>query len=89
MVGFWQRALAPGLYEDATQFPYNNNNPGMEFSEDGSAYGRKRGKFKVHEIKYRGDELAALAIDFIYDRDSNSKNPHPVFGKIRFNSHFK
>ena len=84
-----QRALAPGLYEDATQFPYNNNNPGMEFSEDGSAYGRKRGKFKVHEIKYRGDELAALAIDFIYDRDSNSKNPHPVFGKIRFNSHFK
>ena len=82
-----QRALAPGLYEDATMYPYNNNNPGMDFNENGSGYGRRVGKFKVHEITYRGDELSALALDFIFDRDG--KSPNPVFGKIRYNSHFK
>ena len=82
-----QRALAPGLYEDATIYPYNNNNPGMDFNENGSGYGRRVGKFKVHEIKYQGDELSALALDFIFDRDG--KSPNPVFGKIRYNSHFK
>lgn len=82
-----QGALAPGLYEEATIYPYNNNNPGMDFNENGSGFGRRVGKFKIHEIKYQGDELAALALDFIYDRDG--KSPHPVFGKIRYNSHFK
>ena len=85
--GDQQRAIAPGLYEDATIYPYNNNNPGMDFNENGSGYGRRVGKFKVHEIKYQGDELSALALDFIFDRDG--KSPNPVFGKIRYNSHFK
>ena len=67
--GDQQRAIAPGLYEDATIYPYNNNNPGMDFNENGSGYGRRVGKFKVHEIKYQGDELSALALDFIFDRD--------------------
>lgn len=82
-----KRPLTPGLYKDATRFPFNNNNPGIDFSGNGTGHNTSRGKFQVHEIEFQGNKLSKLAVDFIFEGQSSV--PRPVFGKIRYNSHYR
>lgn len=77
--------LQPGVYEEATRFPFNVNNPGIEFSA-GGGYNKIRGKFIIHEISWGPDKtLTSCAADFL---QAGSGGPW-TYGKIRYYSPYK
>ena len=81
------KKLRPGVYDDATRFPFNMLNPGFDFSGNGRGCNQSNSRFVVHEISWTGDgQLASFAADFISACDSRTRGS---FGKVRYNSHYQ
>ena len=77
--------LKPGLYEEATRFPFNVNNPGISFNA-GGGHNNVRGKFVVHEVSWGPKhEMLAFAADFVMAGDAGPW----TYGKIRYYSLYK
>ena len=77
--------IRPGLYEEATRFPFNINNPGISFNA-GGGHNNVRGKFVVHEVGWGPkQEILSFAADFVMAGDAGPW----TYGKIRYYSLYK
>lgn len=43
--------LEPGVYEYAARFPFNEPNPGLDFSDTGAGFNSIEGRFEIFEIE--------------------------------------
>ncbi len=81
-----EQLLKPGLYEEATRFPFNINNPGLDFSGNGHGHSQLRGKFVVHQVEWGpNQQVTSFAADFF----QIGQGSPPVYGKVRYYSKFK
>jgi hypothetical protein len=82
--------LQPGLYLNATRYPFNvDNSPspntnGLNFDGNGEGNNTLTGEFVVLQALYSGNTLTSFAADFI---QNDTGNPVGVdYGSIRYNS---
>lgn len=73
-------ALQIREYRQAKRFPFNKQEPGLDFSGDGRGNNTLTGEFRVWEIEMEGDNVRRLAVDFV------QRSGPPLFGVLRFNS---
>jgi len=81
--------LEPGLYTEATRYPFNfspsGNTNGLDFFGNSVGYNTLAGEFDVIEVEYSPtDVITSLAADFIQTGDGNSA--FQDYGSIRYNS---
>jgi len=77
-------AFAPGAYENATRYPFNTNNPGMDFGGAGRGCNTIKGRFDVLEVTFtKKGEILAIAANFEQHCEGN---PSALWGQIRINS---
>ncbi len=78
-----QGRLTPGLYDNATRFPFNDTTNGLSFSGLGRGCNTLSGSFRIFEIEYTGDEITRLLADF--EQRCTGSNRREV-GSIDFNA---
>jgi Divergent InlB B-repeat domain len=76
--------LSVGLYNDATQFPYQGSGPGLDVSGDGRGCNSLTGSFEVKQIVYgAGDAIDKFWATF----EQHCEGSMPAaFGEILFNA---
>lgn len=64
--------LSVGVYDNATNFPFNGILPGLDYSGGGSGCNRTTGRFRVFEIEFDNKTLTKLVADFEQRCDNSS-----------------
>lgn len=81
----FDEVLTPGLYEDATRWPFQNSStPGLSIFGDGRGCNTLTGQFEISEIAF-DDSGNPIAIDAIFEQHCEGGTP-ALFGRIRFNA---
>jgi hypothetical protein len=81
-----QTPLAPGSYQNATRYPFNNGSglPGIDISGNGTGCNTETGNFVIHEIVY-GSGSTIIAFHASFDQSCEGAYPS-VKGEIFFNA---
>jgi Ca2+-binding RTX toxin-like protein len=67
--------LAPGVYLNATRYPYNAPGPGLDVSGDGRGSNTAKGSFTIHSISfYPSGELRSFSASFEHYSEGNAKS---------------
>jgi hypothetical protein len=75
--------LAPGIYEQATRYPFEQPGAGLSVFGDGRGCNRLTGRYVIQEFELVNGGLRKFAADF--EQLCEEINP-PLYGSVRYNS---
>ncbi len=77
-------SLAPGVYEQATRFPFNSTGPGLSVSGEGRECNQLTGRFVIVDL---ARDVSNAITRFAADFEQRCENAQPALrGSVRYNS---